>query len=46
MPIIDSKTGKIRKSYSIEELQQAADEMRGLNMIAPVSYTHLTLPTN
>jgi transketolase len=34
MPIIDSKTGQVRKSYSIEELEKAANYMRGLNMIA------------
>ena len=34
MPIIDSKTGKIRKNYSIEELTKKAQEMRAYNMIA------------
>jgi len=34
MPIIDSKTGKIRKNYSVEELVQAANYMRGLNMVS------------
>ena len=34
MPILDSKTGKIRKSYSVEELIQAANLMRGYNMIS------------
>jgi len=52
MPIIDSKTGKIRRDYSVEELIEKAQEMRAYSMIAitaagsgPVSYTHLTLPT-
>jgi len=34
MPIIDSKTGKTRKNYSVEELVQAANYMRGLNMVS------------
>ena len=34
MPIIDSKTKKIRKNYSVEELIQAANYMRGLNMVS------------
>jgi len=34
MPIVDSKTGKIRKNYSIEELEKAANYMRGLNMVS------------
>ncbi|MGQ9708651.1 MAG: transketolase [bacterium] len=34
MPIIDSKTGKVRKSYSVAELTQAANLMRGYNLIA------------
>jgi transketolase len=34
MPIIDSKTGKIKKDYSIEELIEKAKEMRAYNMVA------------
>jgi transketolase len=34
MPIVDSKTGKIRKNFSVEELTQAANLMRGYNMIS------------
>jgi len=34
MPIIDSKTRKIRKNYTIEELIKKAREMRAYNMIA------------
>ncbi|MFB0509426.1 MAG: transketolase, partial [bacterium] len=34
MPILDSKTGKIRKDYTVEELINAAKFMRGLNMVA------------
>ncbi len=34
MPIIDSKTKKIRKNFSVEELIQAANYMRGLNMVS------------
>jgi len=34
MPILDSKTGKIRKDYSVEELKEAANLMRGLNLIS------------
>jgi transketolase len=34
MPIVDSKTGKIRKNYSVEELVEAANLMRGYNMIS------------
>ncbi|MCK4404179.1 MAG: transketolase [candidate division Zixibacteria bacterium] len=34
MSIVDSKTGKVRKNYNIEELIEAANLMRGYNMIA------------
>ncbi|MFQ6031394.1 MAG: transketolase [Candidatus Zixiibacteriota bacterium] len=34
MPIVDSKTGNIRKNYSLEELIEAANLMRGYNMIS------------
>ncbi|RKY89355.1 transketolase [candidate division KSB1 bacterium] len=34
MPIVDSKTGKVRKKYTIEELKEAAKLMRGYNMIS------------
>ena len=34
MPIIDSKTGKIKKDYSIEELIEKDREMRAYNMIS------------
>ena len=34
MPIIDSKTGKTRKKYSVDELIQAANYMRGINMVS------------
>jgi len=34
MPIIDSKTGKIRKDYRVEELVEKAKEMRAYSMIA------------
>ncbi|GAB4112513.1 MAG: transketolase [Candidatus Caldatribacteriota bacterium] len=34
MPIIDSKTGKIKKDYSIKELIEKAKEMRAYNMVA------------
>jgi transketolase len=34
MPIVDSKTGKVRKNYSLEELIEAANLMRGYNMIS------------
>jgi len=33
MPIIDSKTGKIRRDYTVEELIEKAQEMRAYNMI-------------
>jgi transketolase len=33
MALIDSKTGKIRKEYSIDELKEAANYMRGLNLV-------------
>jgi len=33
MPIVDSKTGKVRRSYTIEELEEAANLMRGYNLI-------------
>lgn len=34
MPILDSKTGKIRKDYTVEELEKTANLMRAYNMIA------------
>lgn len=34
MPILDSKTGKIRESYDIDELKEKANLMRGYNLIA------------
>jgi len=34
MPIINSKTGKIRKNYTVEELIEKAREMRAYSMIA------------
>jgi transketolase len=34
MPLIDSATGKIRKEYSIEQLKEKANYMRGLDMIS------------
>ena len=34
MPTINSKTGEIRKDYSVEELIEKAREMRAYNMIA------------
>ena len=34
MPILNSKTGKVRKEYSIQELGEAANLMRGYNLVA------------
>jgi transketolase len=34
MPIVDSKTGKTTKAYSIEELEKAALHMRGYNLVS------------
>ncbi len=34
MSLIDSKTGKVRKEYSIDELKEMANYMRGLDMIS------------
>jgi len=34
MPIIDSKTGKIKRDYTVEELIEKAKEMRAYNMVA------------
>ncbi|HYG99280.1 MAG TPA: transketolase [Terriglobales bacterium] len=34
MALIDSAVGKVRKDYSIEELKQAANLMRGYNLVA------------
>jgi len=34
MPIINSKTGEIKKDYSVEQLVEKAQEMRAYNMIA------------
>jgi len=34
MPLLDSKTGKILKEYSIDELKERANYMRGLDMIS------------
>jgi transketolase len=33
MPIVDSKTGKVRKYYSVEDLADAANVMRGYDLI-------------
>ena len=53
MPIIDSKNGKIKKDYSIEELIEKAQEMRAYNMISitaagsgvsPIHNSHLASP--
>ncbi|MEW6013996.1 MAG: 1-deoxy-D-xylulose-5-phosphate synthase N-terminal domain-containing protein, partial [Candidatus Zixiibacteriota bacterium] len=34
MPLLDSKTGKILKDYTIEELKERANYMRGLDMLS------------
>jgi transketolase len=34
MPILDAKTGKVRKAYGVQELKEAANLMRGYNMIS------------
>ena len=34
MPIIDSKTGKVKKDYTVEELVEKAKEMRAYSMVA------------
>ena len=34
MAIIDSKTGRITREYSIPELQEAANRMRGYDLVA------------
>jgi len=34
MPLIDSKTGKVRKNYSVKELEKLANYMRGLDLVA------------
>lgn len=34
MALIDSKTGKIRKKYTLAELQETANLMRGYNLVA------------
>ncbi len=34
MAIVDSKTGKIRKDYTVEDLAEAANLMRGYNLIS------------
>lgn len=34
MAIVDSETGKVRKNYTIDELVEAANLMRGYNMIS------------
>ena len=34
MPIIDSKTGKIKRDYTVEALVEKAKEMRAYNMVA------------
>ncbi|MBI2900847.1 MAG: transketolase, partial [Planctomycetes bacterium] len=34
MPLIDSKTGRVRKDYSVEELKEAARLMRGYDLAA------------
>lgn len=34
MPIVDSKSGKVTKDYTIAELEEAANRMRGYNLIS------------
>jgi transketolase len=34
MPILNSKAGKVRKAYTVDELKHAANLMRGYNMIS------------
>ncbi len=34
MPLIDSKTGSVIKEYSIDDLTNMANHMRGLDMIS------------
>jgi transketolase len=34
MPILNSKTGKVRKTYTVDELKEAANLMRGYNMVS------------
>jgi transketolase len=34
MPIVDSRTGKVRRQYSIEELKEAANLMRGYDLVS------------
>lgn len=34
MPIIDSRTGKVKRDYTVEELVEKAKEMRAYNMVA------------
>lgn len=34
MPLLDSKTGKVTKDYTIDELKERANYMRGLDMIS------------
>jgi transketolase len=34
MPIVDSKTGKVSKEYSVEDLEKAARRMRGYDLIS------------
>ena len=46
MPIIDSKTGKIKKDYSIEELIEKAREMRAYNMISITAVGSGVSPTH
>jgi transketolase len=33
MPIVDSKTGQVRRSYSVSQLEEAANYMRGLDLV-------------
>ncbi len=34
MPILDSKTGRVRKEFDVEGLREAAKKMRGFNLVA------------
>ncbi len=34
MAILNSRTGKVRKAYTVEQLREAANEMRGYDMIS------------
>ena len=40
------KGGGVKVAKSLDEVRKYANDILGMTLVTPVSYTHLTLPTN